>query len=741
MVEPTSQRLRLKLPDGLTLVRALGNSPLSEVYLVCDDSGSYFALKVLRKSVARDPRIVERWKREAQVLVDLEHSNLVKCFGAIEVEGRPALLLEYVSGGSLRDLIDERPLSWEQACRFGIQISRALDYLHRNGAIHRDVKPHNILIHPIHGAVLSDLGLVMRAEDPTLTRHGAALGSPAYMSPEQALNPSDVGPQADIYSLGATLYHAISGQPPFVGKGVGEVIHRLMHEEPQSLDDDTPSRLAQIIEVAMAKDYEQRYDRGRSFGSDLGRVLLGYKPRFSTLSKWRRLKKTGAVFLALVCTSGVLFWIWPRMAPPQSTQKSAEVGANDKSLIAAESQASDPIRGDDSRPAETPVQHAFSDWIAGYSLRFQSYLQNQNLVAASNLLNLIADDFERDFKSKTKSELNAWLKASRIQVQALQERMTTIATNLLDQIIVEYEDDVELGEFDADSFVKHVERIWQAAGVDDHYGVGARLQTAVDKMVNESRQNSLNIAAVDAAVIDSQNLLRQAKFDKAKARMSQLSPNLLESNPRALAYMHQVKLMCETNDRLRLRLSKMAGQVVELRLLDGGGLSGELLHLNGEFFIDYRGQTTYHVDLLNISIESMTQLLDDLHNSSLAFVLWYQSKQQRAIEQMEQAPNEMSEFWLNEWKPMLPLQSTKRDPKPEPRQITSSTIDPQVVLQSLAKKFPDARWRLSDGVYQATWSSIIHATELNLDFAQLGVPLKLNSWKFVLYFPNEDSLP
>lgn len=276
------------LPPGYRLERLLGRSPLSEVFLVTAPDGEQRALKVLRASACRDPRLITRFGREAQLLEDLRHPNLVQGFGSIEVEGRPGLLLEYVDGPTLRDAARAGPLGWEQVARYGVQLARALDRLHRHGALHRDVKPHNVLIDVARGAVLADLGLVRRNEDPELTRHGAALGSPAYMSPEQARDPSGVGPEADVYSLGATLHHALSGAPPFLGKGVGEVIHRVLHMDPEPLPISVPEALQRVLATALAKDPDRRYARARDLSADLARVLLGETPRLLTAHRRKR---------------------------------------------------------------------------------------------------------------------------------------------------------------------------------------------------------------------------------------------------------------------------------------------------------------------------------------------------------------------------------------------------------------------------------------------------------------------
>lgn len=301
--------------------------------MTCPD-GEARALKLLRPSACRDPRLITRFGREAQLLEDLRHPNLVQGFGSLEVEGRPGLLLEYVDGPTLRDAAQAGPLGWEQVARYGVQLARALDRLHRHGALHRDVKPHNVLIDSERGAVLADLGLVRRNEDPQLTRQGAALGSPAYMSPEQARDPSGVGPGADVYSLGATLHHALSGAPPFLGKGVGEVIHRVLHMEPEPLPISVPEPLKRVLATALAKDPERRYARARDLSADLGRVLLGEAPRlFTRHRRKRRLQSTIAAALAPVAVS--VLWFGGKAVfsgensesdPPSVTQIEAKEG-------------------------------------------------------------------------------------------------------------------------------------------------------------------------------------------------------------------------------------------------------------------------------------------------------------------------------------------------------------------------------------------------------------------------------
>ncbi|MDP6940411.1 MAG: serine/threonine-protein kinase [Planctomycetota bacterium] len=364
----------LPLPKGFRRIRRLGGSALSEVHLVKDGDGEPFALKILLPSVARDSRILERWKREAILLSEIHHPNLVRSHGSLEIEGRPALLLEYIEGPNLRDRLRVGSLEWEQTARIGVQISRALEALHKHGAIHRDVKPHNILLHPRRGAVLADLGLVRRQEDPELTAPGAPLGSPAYMSPEQVQDPSSIGPSADVYSLAASLHHCLCGEPPFIGKGVAEVLHRVVHEAPSKLPEEVPEPFRKVMSLAMAKDPETRYPRAIDFRNDLSRVLTGFAPKLITHIRRRAQLRA---FLG-VCAASVLAFLgwtfWPKVNP--ESQRAIDV----TELVSAKT-STDPATNP-TTPVASPPLADWEEWASPFRTRFTRSLAHQELREA-----------------------------------------------------------------------------------------------------------------------------------------------------------------------------------------------------------------------------------------------------------------------------------------------------------------------------------------------------------------------
>lgn len=655
------------------MVRRLGESPLSLVLLVEDEDGARYALKVLRPSVAKDQRILERWRREGELLEEFSHLNLVRCFGAPEVEGRPALLLEYIEGSSLRERLREGPLGWEQAARFGVQIARALQYLHRHGAIHRDVKPHNVLISRDRGAVLADLGLVRREEDPTMTRQGAALGSPAYMSPEQARDPSEVDEQADIYSLGATLFHTLAGRPPFLGQGVGEVIHRVLHEEPEPLPDHVPPLLEKVILTAMAKDPERRYVRAQDFGADLGRVLLGYAPRM--LTRYRRRRRVRAMALAgtaAVLTLAFLLWSpWNSAAEPATQEEGVLAQATEQTdpVLIQSPEVSEPTSGDSAGEPEVDPQPYFDAWHAPYDLRFRAALE------ASRFRDALAecDAIQRARVPKDAPigflELRrAWVNRGESLVTAAAERTAGQATDLLSEQMSFAREAIDRGSFDDEAWSSSVLDQWRRAGLrvtDLPLHAGApdpvgRLQMSRVLLTNEAEQARLRLALEMVAPVraNTDRLLRVGSFDEARRRWDRVDPVVFLHSQEARADLARIEELVALDRRLRTRFRELLGEQVQLRLRSGGILQGRLVpEENGiGHAVDYLGQTQVHVDLLDLDPAFLVPwLLGREEPWMVAQLAWCQEDLRRALTSMEEAysadlPAEWQpQFWSDQW--------------------------------------------------------------------------------------------
>ena len=246
-------------------------------------TGEMVALKVLRPSLSRNDRHVERLRREAAFGLRFDHPNLVKIYGMYEEDGYHFLVMQYVEGKSLKSLLR----TWgrfpeDQVIELGIQMASALAHSHGHGVIHRDVKPGNILIDEEGHAMLTDLGLAKGETDTTLTQDGSTVGTPQYMSPEQAQDPKSVGVEGDLYSLGATLFHMSVGQPPFDGDSIGQVITKLLHQKAESADSINPdvgAGLNLVLGRLLLKDPKLRYRSAEELLADLRLIESGHAPR------------------------------------------------------------------------------------------------------------------------------------------------------------------------------------------------------------------------------------------------------------------------------------------------------------------------------------------------------------------------------------------------------------------------------------------------------------------------------
>lgn len=244
--------------------------------------GRVVALKVLKPSLASDERYVERLRREARLVAALNHPNIVTGHDLGEEGGYHYFVMEYVEGRSLRSLLGEWGMFSEEWVRqVARQVARALDHAWQRGVIHRDVKPGNILIDAAGNVKLTDLGLAKGPTDASLTRDGATLGTPYYISPEQARDPETADVRSDLYSLGATLYHMATGVPPFQGATLAEVLTNVMSEAPVSplaINPGLSEEMSLVIRKLLAKDPALRYQTPRELLDDLDRIDTALRP-------------------------------------------------------------------------------------------------------------------------------------------------------------------------------------------------------------------------------------------------------------------------------------------------------------------------------------------------------------------------------------------------------------------------------------------------------------------------------
>jgi serine/threonine-protein kinase len=264
--------------DRYQIVRHVARGGMAEVYLARDLLlDRPVALKVLFPEFASDRSFVERFRREARAAASLNHPNIVSIYDWGEEGGTYFIVMEYVDGRTLREIIrTEGPLHPRRAAEIGAEIASALAFAHHNGVIHRDVKPGNVMIANL--VKVTDFGIA-RAGDPaeSLTQTGAVMGTATYFSPEQAQGQA-IDPRSDVYSLGVVLYEMVTGRPPFTGDSPVAIAYQHVREAPvppSRHNPDVPPAFEAIVLKAMAKNRANRYTSAQALRDDLLRFAQG----------------------------------------------------------------------------------------------------------------------------------------------------------------------------------------------------------------------------------------------------------------------------------------------------------------------------------------------------------------------------------------------------------------------------------------------------------------------------------
>lgn len=315
VVKGVKQAESLPTIPGYEIDGLLGRGGMGVVYSARQVSlGRRVAIKMVLAGELAAPEDCVRFLGEAEAIAKLRHANIVQIFQVGAHEGRPFIALEYVDGGSLRERLQGRPLPPRAAAALIEKLARAVHHAHQQGIVHRDLTPGNILLAADGEPKITDFGLAKQlAGASSLTATGAVLGTPQYMSPEQARGKTKmVGPAADIYALGAVLYEALAGRPPFVGANAMDVIMQVTADEPMPvtrLNHAVPVDLGTICMKCLEKEPAQRYPTAAALAEDLRRFLNG-EPiaarRVNELErawKWARRRPLAAGSLATAATA------------------------------------------------------------------------------------------------------------------------------------------------------------------------------------------------------------------------------------------------------------------------------------------------------------------------------------------------------------------------------------------------------------------------------------------------------
>ncbi len=286
--------LRQATGNRYTIVKRLGSGGMAHVYLARHVALSrYLVIKVLHKTLSEDPEMRERFRREAESAAGLVHPFICAIVDMGTAGGVEYLGMPYYAGGSLADRLGrQRTIGPAEAASIAVQVACALDYAHRHGIIHRDIKPDNILFDEDGNVALTDFGIATARFHGRLTAIGRAMGTPHYMSPEQAMGKLVDG-RSDLYAVGLLLYEMLLGNPPFDGEDSYAVGYKHVHEmpvPPDQVDSRIPAALSAIVVKCLAKQAVDRYDRG----FELADALIGYLTGSGTAADLRNARAARA---------------------------------------------------------------------------------------------------------------------------------------------------------------------------------------------------------------------------------------------------------------------------------------------------------------------------------------------------------------------------------------------------------------------------------------------------------------
>ncbi|MCK4850719.1 MAG: serine/threonine protein kinase [Phycisphaerae bacterium] len=288
-IERIKSRLEADKPlrqiPGFQMLEKIGSGAMATVYRAKQISlDRIVAVKIMPKHLSRDREFVERFYKEGQAAAQLNHNNIVQAIDVGEAGGYHYFVMEYVEGESIHEQMARgKKFTEKEALNIITQTARALAHAHERGFIHRDVKPKNIMLTSDGLVKLADLGLAREIADlrAAASEAGRAYGTPYYIAPEQIRGERDLDARIDIYSLGATAYHMVTGRVPFEGPNPSAIMHKHLKQElvpPDHINTKLSAGTAEVIEMMMAKKRDDRYKNAKDMLMDLECIAKGESP-------------------------------------------------------------------------------------------------------------------------------------------------------------------------------------------------------------------------------------------------------------------------------------------------------------------------------------------------------------------------------------------------------------------------------------------------------------------------------
>jgi serine/threonine-protein kinase len=384
---------------GMGIVYKARHVPLNRIVAV---------KKIITGSDATDEQIV-RFQREAEAAAHLSHPNIVSVYEVGRHNGMPFFSLEYVNGQALSERLRKSTMTGRDAADLLIPIAEAIDYSHKKGVLHRDLKPQNILLNEDGVPKVADFGLAKRLDDDEIekTREGLILGTPGYMAPEQAKSGDQIGPHTDVYALGCILYYMMTGRPPFNAPTPFETVRQVLSNEPvppSRLQDGLDPDLETICLKALEKDIGRRYQTAADLAAELRRYRNGEpihaRPitRVERVKKWCKRNPKLATLSGLAAALALIVMIGgPASAAVIYGQKQKVVeakGRAEENAVRAEANAVTAQRFASQADAEKKVAEKHAEAAAVQeknaldALRSMTFVVQQKMIGKTDLIDL-----------------------------------------------------------------------------------------------------------------------------------------------------------------------------------------------------------------------------------------------------------------------------------------------------------------------------------------------------------------